>query len=1329
MSPSRGVGAVRGRCGAKIFFCFTFCPIFFKFFAASTAVEEIAQCFEQQYANRMVKFGALHVVRRVGIISPLGAFYLAHFIDEADTTKELRRYPSLRQRHLARQENGEILVIYSGHSAHSLEWARVDLLASALRLEPILDGDDFQPHVSPVLLVTACPAPAVSAPVSLPAPYSLKTRSSTTSGEEQQRMVNNNNITPAYENELRINFKTFQNALFLYSVADYGDHLIVQLASGRAEVFFDFGGHQHSQLSGGLALNDGEWHELRWSHHFDTAELLIDGVSVNSTEIGGLYRKLDLHSTVEIGGRPEEIGDEQIIEFSLENSFYGCLARMELNGLNLLASAPKLLPSCQMPQPQLVAVGPRSALQIPYSFLPFAFDFHVLLQRPEREMYQQQQKTTVGAVHGQKQQQQNEVPLLSILDMANTTLLQLSIAELDGGALSVRTSLGRGGQAPRVVALGGGMARGWHAVVVKLRGGDALEVELDGRVAYWVEGSAARRIGTTMHTFLLSATGCYRSATIDLKQGVPIGSEMMRDQCPLVESCSPNPCRNGGQCVQNGFASFSCECEQNYTGRFCHISKLPHSCEEHFASGAVSKRVLIDLDGGGPLQPFIVECRRGGRGPKKKRFQAKFDISEDEVITVIRHDAPPQGIIVRGITEPGAVRRVLHYGLGELELDRLVGAFDQCGQMMRFQCKGGQRLMHYGAENRPSVWYATRNAQHGLQWGDAPPFSRVCTCAMNDSCTGHRGCNCDSGNDALDIGMNTHQQLLPVLQLFIGGGTEANAMANVSIGPLECSGRYVFETITFMDRNQRLIASHSFPSASSFHAALSIRFARPQLTIFTYASANHERWFQLFVRAGHLVGQLIYAGISHELVSDMVINDNRWHSVSWEVDEMSMRLVVDRTEKTVFAASVPPRASLLIIGARTGKDRSGFAGQMRDFRLNGVELALGQMAQRALGAGVQLGAWGACDSQNACRNGGRCVELYDAFACNCSLTPFSGETCEDEVGMWVPLGSELKIAWQHPAQVSNCFRISVQSASTEVTLIRARALFAESNFNMTIDTIGQLNVQIFDGFSFSHNVTLSDRFLVADNKSKDIHFCANLTGLEMSINGEQALFLEGNFTFFSAFNSWQFIDQNFAGCIARLMVGDAFPLKDPRGSRLQYSGKIRFGSCPYDNLEHRKMPSSLMAGDSPRENGAEEHADIYATSSNLMKSQRQLLFITPAIGFASALCILLSLCVFLLYIQRRPDGVYKTHEHNAFVPVGSGTVSNGDDHHKQQQYGNGDELGNARGSVRFAGVPTLMHTRLLSAAAGGDQQQQQQQEKRHYRHVPDDETTKREYFC
>ena len=94
-----------------------------------------------------------------------------------------------------------------------------------------------------------------------------------------------------------------------------------------------------------------------------------------------------------------------------------------------------------------------------------------------------------------------------------------------------------------------------------------------------------------------------------------------------------------------------------------------------------------------------------------------------------------------------------------------------------------------------------------------------------------------------------------------------------------------------------------------------------------------------------------------------------------------MHLQVDRWEKTVFAASVPPRASTLIIGSRTGKDLSGFAGQMRNFQLNGEEIKLGQLAQRALGTGVQLGEWEACEGEQTCRNEGKCVELYDGFKC------------------------------------------------------------------------------------------------------------------------------------------------------------------------------------------------------------------------------------------------------------------------------------------------------------------------------------------------------------
>lgn len=59
-------------------------------------------------------------------------------------------------------------------------------------------------------------------------------------------------------------------------------------------------------------------------------------------------------------------------------------------------------------------------------------------------------------------------------------------------------------------------------------------------------------------------------------------------------------------------------------------------------------------------------------------------------------------------------------------------------QYMRFSCRGGARLMTQGDERSPSSWYATRSDKHGLQWGDAPPYSRMCSCATNGTCLHNR---------------------------------------------------------------------------------------------------------------------------------------------------------------------------------------------------------------------------------------------------------------------------------------------------------------------------------------------------------------------------------------------------------------------------------------------------------------------------------------------------------------------------------------------------------------------------------------------------------------
>lgn len=57
-------------------------------------------------------------------------------------------------------------------------------------------------------------------------------------------------------------------------------------------------------------------------------------------------------------------------------------------------------------------------------------------------------------------------------------------------------------------------------------------------------------------------------------------------------------------------------------------------------------------------------------------------------------------------------------------------------------------------------------------------------------------CNCDSGHDTVDEGYNTHLQLLPITQLYVGGTTRKSS-ANISIGSLKCTNRRKFFFLNF----------------------------------------------------------------------------------------------------------------------------------------------------------------------------------------------------------------------------------------------------------------------------------------------------------------------------------------------------------------------------------------------------------------------------------------------------------------------------------------------------------------------------------------------------
>uniref|UniRef100_A0A183E9I7 EGF-like domain-containing protein n=1 Tax=Gongylonema pulchrum TaxID=637853 RepID=A0A183E9I7_9BILA len=347
--------------------------------------------------------------------------------------------------------------------------------------------------------------------------------------------------------------------------------------------------------------------------------------------------------------------------------------------------------------------------------------------------------------------------------------------------------------------------------------GARLHVDVDSYTVLWLEGNAVRNIAKQLAYFHLSTVGCYRSATIAFR-------------------CLPNPCENDAVCEQISLDDFKCHCPDSYYGKRCHATRRYRSCEAFFLGNAHIRRknISIDLDGGNHLAPLTVQCEQ------------KLDDHDDVgITTALFHQFGKSGIMVTGDNEPGSVKKSLDYGVSTDQLDRFIEGFESCEQYMRYECRGGAKLMSHGYERRPSSWYSTRNGQHGLQWADAPPYSRMCSCAANSSCIHNRMCNCDSGEDSVDDGYNPHMQLLPVMNLFLGGTTSTSSI-NVTIGPLVCIHRHVFDGITFLDRDARLVGSQSFLS-SALDLEMLIRMSHSKMTIFTWESLNGQRWYQLYV--------------------------------------------------------------------------------------------------------------------------------------------------------------------------------------------------------------------------------------------------------------------------------------------------------------------------------------------------------------------------------------------------------------------------------------------------------------------------------------------------
>ncbi|KAM7378664.1 hypothetical protein PAMP_004273 [Pampus punctatissimus] len=254
----------------------------------------------------------------------------------------------------------------------------------------------------------------------------------------------------------------------------------------------------------------------------------------------------------------------------------------------------------------------------------------------------------------------------------------------------------------------------------------------------------------------------------------------------------------------------------------------------------------------------------------------------------------------------------------------------------------------------PFSWWVGRGNERHSYWGGSGPGIQKCSCGIEHNCTDPKYyCNCDADQRTWreDAGLLVYKDHLPVSQVVVGDTSRAGSEAKLTIGPLRCHG----------DRGS--VVSFSFDVGSE----------RVELSIH----------------------------------SPVPLNDDQWHRVEAEKNIKEAVLQLNGQYREV--RPTPPQGhtklefySELYVGASSGQ--RGFLGCMRSLKINGVTYDLEEKAKVTLG--VNPGCQGHCSSYGMhCRNGGKCVEQYNGYSCDCSLTAYDGPFCTDDVGGYFETGT------------------------------------------------------------------------------------------------------------------------------------------------------------------------------------------------------------------------------------------------------------------------------------------------------------------------------------
>ncbi|KAI7792786.1 putative contactin-associated protein-like 2, partial [Triplophysa rosa] len=845
---------------------------------------------------------------------------------------------------------------------------------------------------------------------------------------------------------IALKFKTSESeGVILHGEGQQGDYITLELRRGRLLIQINLGSNQygsilgHTSVTSGSLLDDHHWHSVVIERYRRNVNFTLDQ-HTQHFRTNGEFDHLDLDYELSFGGMPYS---GKPISGARRN-FKGCMESINYNGENITDLARrKKLDTSSFRNLTFSCVDTHT--------FPVFFNGTSFLQLPGRRDHNM---VSIGFQF----RTWNPSGLLLFSSLADG-MLELA---LNDGKVTAHINVTQQKNMRVDLASGSGLNDGeWHDVRFLAKENFAM-LTIDGDEASAVRTNSPVQIttGSTYHFggyFLRtraspsqrSFQGCMQLIQVDdqladltaVEQGRSGAFENVSlDMCAIIDRCMPNHCEHGGRCSQT-WDGFTCMCNgTGYSGATCHTSVYEQSCEAYKHLGRSSDAYWIDPDGSGPLGPFKVICNMTdgtpytwwvGRGNEKhfywggsapgiqkclcgiernctdSKYYCNCDADqkqwrEDSGLLVYKDHLPVSQVAIGDTNRPGS------------EAKLTVGPL---------RCHGDRSYWNAASFNTPSSYLHFSTFQ-GETSADISFYFKT---------------SAPYGVFLENLG-NTD-----FIRLELKSSTVVSFSFDVGNGPVELN---VHSTSPVNDDQWHRVSAERNTKEAILTLDQKFKEIRPAPT---QGHTRLELYSQLYV-ASTVVSFSFDVGngpVELNVHSTSPVNDDQWHRVSAERNTKEAILTLDQKFKEIRPAPTQGHTRLelysqLYVGAAGGQ--RGFLGCIRSLKMNGVTLDLEERAK--VTPGVKPGCSGHCTSFGVyCRNGGKCVEKYNGYSCDCTSTPYDGPSCTKDVGGFFEAGTLVRynLAPDGVAAASGLDdkRIT-HSVSTDMNLTRADLTFSFS---------------------------------------------------------------------------------------------------------------------------------------------------------------------------------------------------------------------------------------------------------------------------------------------